>query len=65
MDDVELKPCPFCGNDFPTITYSNIEGWEIRCSSCNITFVRDYYGHRGELGKQRFIEAWNRRVNNG
>ncbi len=65
MADIELKPCPFCGYDLATLTYSNTEGWEVRCPECNITFTRDFYEHRGELGKQRLIETWNRRVDNG
>lgn len=58
----ELKPCPFCGNDSQTLTNSNTEGWRIRCPHCNITFTRDFYERRGELGRQRIIEAWNRRA---
>ncbi len=65
MADIELKPCPFCGNAFPTITHSGIEGWRLRCPECNTTFTRDFYEHRGELEKQRLIEAWNRRADNG
>lgn len=65
MIDKALKPCPFCGYNCQTITYSNTEGWRVRCPHCNITFTRDYYERRGELGKQRLIEAWNRRDNNG
>ncbi len=62
----ELKPCPFCGNEHPTLTDHNFEGIRIRCPNCNITFSRDYYETgRGELGKIRTVEAWNRRVNDG
>ena len=56
-----LKPCPFCGQEHTTITESNTEGIRIRCPNCNITFTRDFYEHRGELGRQRTIEAWNTR----
>ena len=56
-----LKPCPFCGQEHTTITESNTEGIRIRCPKCNITFTRDFYEHRGELGRQRTIEAWNAR----
>lgn len=59
----ELKPCPFCGNEYPTITESNGYGIRIRCPQCNISFTRDYYETgRGELGRVRTIEAWNRRA---
>lgn len=58
----KLKPCPFCGNEYPTMTHSQTGGWLIRCPACNISFELDYYSHRGELGKQRYVEAWNRRA---
>lgn len=49
------------GQEYTTITESNTEGIRIRCPKCNITFTRDFYEHRGELGRQRTIEAWNTR----
>lgn len=61
----ELKPCPFCGNEYPTLTETMTEGLRIRCPNCNITFTRDFYEHRKNLGRARFIEAWNRRNGNG
>lgn len=57
----KLKPCPFCGNEYPTLTESQTEGIEIRCPNCNITFTLDFYEFRGELGKERTAAAWNRR----
>lgn len=61
MKKETLKPCPFCGQEHTTITESNTEGIRIRCPKCNITFTRDFYEHRRELGRQRTIEAWNTR----
>lgn len=59
----KLLPCPFCGNEFPTITETQSKVVLIRCPQCNTTFSRDFYETgRGELGKQRTIEAWNRRA---
>lgn len=58
----ELKPCPFCGNEFPMLDNSQGYGWQIKCPSCEITFSRDSYAFRGELGKTRLFEAWNRRA---
>ena len=56
-----VLPCQ-CGNEFPTITETNLRGIEIRCPSCNTTFTRDYYSTgRGELGRVRTLEAWNAR----
>lgn len=58
----ELKPCPFCGNPYPTITVVT-EGIRIKCPNCNITFKRDFYdGGRGGLELVRSIEAWNMRA---
>jgi Lar family restriction alleviation protein len=61
MKKETLKPCPFCGQKHTTITESNAEGVRICCPRCNITFTRDFYEHRGELGRQTTIEAWNTR----
>ena len=61
----ELKPCPFCGNKYVTLTETMTEGFRIKCPCCNITFVRDFYQHRKDLGRTRTIEAWNRRGSNG
>lgn len=59
----KLKPCPFCGNHYPTLTVENFEGIRVKCPSCNITFKRNFYDTgRGDLGVTRSIEAWNRRA---
>ena len=58
----ELKPCPFCGNGHPILLINMYEGVRIKCPNCEIQFTRDFYHHRGELGKLRTIEAWNRRA---
>lgn len=58
-----LLPCPFCGNEFPMVQERNLGGLRIRCPMCNVSFTRDYYETgRGQLGKQRTIEAWNTRA---
>lgn len=56
----ELKPCPFCGNEWPTITYSNSHGiWVISCPSCDIRF-RLGAGEKEKI-KERIVYAWNLR----
>ncbi len=60
----KLKPCPFCGNEFQTITYFNsVAMWQIACPQCDIRF-RLGAGEKERI-KDRVIEAWNRRVDNG
>lgn len=57
----ELKSCPFCGNEFPAITWFNSAFyWEIECPQCDIRF-RLGAGAK-ERSKERIIDAWNRRV---
>lgn len=57
----ELKACPFCGNENPTIIWFNsIAYWQIECPMCDIRF-RIGAGEKERM-KERVIEAWNRRV---
>ncbi len=52
MDDVELLPCPFCGNDKLSVYNLNYNGnpWVIRCNSpdCPIqpfrSFIKPIFG---------------------
>lgn len=58
----ELLPCPFCGNEFPTIVETSGYGVRICCPMCETKFTRDFYETgRGRLGRERTIEAWNTR----
>ena len=59
----ELKPCPFCGYEYPTIVYQNSTAhWEIRCPNCDIVY-RLGAGSKDRI-KGKIIEAWNRRTTN-
>lgn len=56
MNEIELKPCPFCGWEahlwFGNTTVA------VACSACEI------FGMRHEFGEgcvDRVVEAWNRR----
>lgn len=50
MDEIKLKPCPFCGGEAAYIIYSNYErctthGWQfgIKCTNCMIELpMRDF-----------------------
>lgn len=56
----ELKPCPFCGNEWPTIKLNNYSAtWEIRCPQCDIAF-RLGAGEKERI-KERIVSAWNSR----
>ena len=59
---VELRPCPFCGYGHPLLYVDQCEDIRIKCPNCQIEFTRDFYQHRGDLGKTRTVDAWNRRA---
>ncbi len=76
MVDIELKPCPFCGNPKPYLHQEEYEKtlWIIMCSGCHSEFTvsrkrRLVNGrtYTGELLSNRddVVNAWNRRVDNG
>lgn len=63
----KLKPCPFCGGevDFEyKENYSAYTFWRIVCDKCGCgTWCDDNgFGYEDDLGKQKAIEDWNRRV---
>lgn len=57
-----LKPCPFCGGDFvisQKVWWRRIKlPYRVICVSCQASG-----GHRAT--REKAIEAWNRRVNDG
>ena len=56
----ELKPCPFCGNEYPMIT-ENSMGVQITCPVCQTKFRCDCTaGH--DYSKAETIKRWNRRA---
>ena len=73
MDDqIELKPCPFCGFEKPFLTNCEYRKsmWTIRCPNCKIEttvpVVRQKWGNvycgNEESNRKRLIESWNRRT---
>jgi Lar family restriction alleviation protein len=60
---MELKPCPFCGDERPIVKtemvcelgfpYTRVECW-----ACGASI-------RGYLEEERAIKAWNRRAEDG
>lgn len=56
----KLKPCPFCGNEHPSIMFlRSMAYWQVHCPRCDIRF-RLGAGQK-ETIKARVIEGWNRR----
>lgn len=51
----ELKPCPFCGNEYPEIHSSRVYGsYYVHCRQCGVETGKT------EL-KEEAVETWNRR----
>jgi Lar family restriction alleviation protein len=55
MTDIELKPCPFCGENK---AYINLANWRMTCQSC---------GGCGPIGgtANEAAAAWNKRAESG
>lgn len=56
MDEIKLKPCPFCG---APAQYKELGGrWAVECTRhCAATRIM--------ADKKKVSEAWNRRADNG
>lgn len=63
MNDIVLKPCPFCGNDAILNEYRARKGYEasIQCSQCSASIVSITYDTQQEATEAVVIE-WNRRA---
>lgn len=56
MDEIKLKPCPFCG---APAQYKELGGrWAVECT-------RHCVATRIMADKKKVSEAWNRRADNG
>lgn len=54
----ELKPCPFCGNNYLNIQSGQIyDNYWVYCGQCGVKT-------RKTDTKEETIEVWNRRANN-
>ena len=63
MDDIKLKPCPFCGRKPKINDLGQVKFLACYFSGCAVQ-PRICYTWRPEEEKKA-IEAWNRRANNG
>ena len=60
----EIKPCPFCGGNVSVYAYDPFDGYQgnltryrVFCLNCRASIERE--------DREKAIEAWNRRVDNG
>ncbi len=58
MNEIELKPCPFCGGKNVCLTEHAAVIVFVQCDDCCATFPHFD-------SKEEAIEAWNRRADNG
>ena len=62
MSSIELKPCPFCGENAAHLdkAYSYYSDMVIYCESCDTVFSLDDCN----ATEEQFVAAWNRRADN-
>lgn len=58
MCQLKLKPCPFCGNETPSIEKFGVY-FRICCSDCGIQ-TPDY--NQGDIELDEIVDDWNARV---
>ena len=59
MTNTELKPCPFCRNDYPSVSdFIYEEEYEVHCANCKIAV---YPYSSNDKTRTEAIAAWNRR----
>ena len=75
MNEIKLKPCPFCGREAATQTtvihrdIADCIRYAVGCPACRIELHSDIEEIEGtfkttETAMQKAIEAWNRRAEN-
>lgn len=61
----ELKPCPFCGGEAKEVyRYDPFDGYQGDCG-CFIASCSKCSTQIAERTKEKAIEAWNRRAEDG
>lgn len=61
LDNIILKPCPFCGGPAEIKQYK-IAGISIRCRRCTITKKQRVIRKSVEWLKDEMVKDWNTRV---
>lgn len=61
MNDIKLKPCPFCGGEAALLT--SLSECVVRCTRCGAE-TREVESHGGYLLKVAIevVDLWNKRV---
>ena len=63
MNEVKLKPCPFCGGkaNLTEEVDTNIHGWRIDCEHDDRCYLRDVWYDEYDTVED-CMQAWNRRT---
>lgn len=64
MDNVELKPCPFCGGEAFIKVNSQTLNCYVNCPNCEVAMKRNFKGNKRveEVLIKLISQAWNKRV---
>ncbi len=63
LDELELKPCPFCGGE-ALLIQSDIDGMSyVTCNRC-LCKTADVYYYAVDCPNEKAAEKWNKRVEN-
>lgn len=62
MDDIKLKPCPFCGGEVELIYDEDMDDYRIDCKICEMAMIPPGEEPGAVATKDGAIKAWNRRV---
>lgn len=67
MNDVKLKPCPFCGERAKIKVNPSTLHATVICEKCSVTMKKNYKGAKRieEVLMELMANDWNRRENDG
>ncbi len=60
MDEIELKPCPFCGS--ASKLYNYLEEASAECQTCQAQILRPHREFGDGTGLEKAATAWNTRA---
>ena len=58
---LDIRPCPFCGDSDPAIDEVEVKVWAIVCNGCGCIGPIENYDNASQTAEVA-IELWNRRV---
>lgn len=70
MSDINLKPCPFCGNSDRRVGIRRMgnKGYKIICGNCGAggpyVAIKDWHDNK-MIAQGQAVEKWNMRDGNG